>query len=163
MLRAPAVLPLIGTKMSTYIPKFPKVRFSLRFLLLMTAVAMVPLAVGKAVLEQRRDEAVLVVLIQRGHFYWTWEKNWRGRIIYLKYDGYTYDDLWSLAICQLDALEELDFHGERKYVHDYSMDYFAKMRSLKKLDIRDTNVTEAAVQKFKAKRPDCEVLYGSSQ
>lgn len=60
-------------------------------------------------------------------------------------------------LLKLPALEVLNLKQTR--VEDEALDVLAKCSKLKELDLRNTSIGDEALEKFKAAKPDCKVIF----
>jgi hypothetical protein len=60
-------------------------------------------------------------------------------------------------LCKLPALRELNLY--HTCLSDESLDALARIPTLLLLDVRETQVTEAGVERFRSQRPDCRISH----
>lgn len=130
-------------------------QFGLLSLLALTALCGVVFALMRED-PAERDQQVLKALMTKGAFYWDWTIDERGRVVQLEYFGDRYDDVFSLEIKKLDALQTLEVCANIG-ISEYSLKNFAELKSLRRLIVKDTPLTDEELQAFRQRCPECVV------
>ncbi|MHC2066478.1 hypothetical protein ACYFX5_03315 [Bremerella sp. T1] len=130
-------------------------QFGLLSLLALTALCGVVFALMRED-PAERDQQVMENLISTGLYYWDWTTDERGRIVHLEYVGGSYDDVWSLEIKKLDALQTLEVCANIG-ISEYSLKNFAELKSLRRLIVKDTPLTDEELRAFRQQCPECVV------
>ena len=136
-------------------------KISLRVLLLVSAAAALAVGlIGRVVLhaiQWKEQQHEMLVVFERGGWV-TWDS--RGNVKAIGFDvhgcsSFSDADVKKLPLQKLDHLVSLNVAGSE--VSDASLIVLCKLRSLKHIDVRHTNVTPEGIRQLELELPQCHV------